>query len=108
MNKRLTIKDLENPNILDEITEYFFGIDDNLERMILQFIFKSKNYTASMSDIREHFVYKLGTCTTRRLYSRIESLLIFKFIDRKEINNHTFYNINDEWLKSIRENTRGL
>ena len=102
MSKSITIKDLEKSNVLDEISEYLFGIDDILERMILQFIFKSKNYNASMVELREYFVYKLGTCSERRLYSRLKSLTDFKFIYKTEINEHTFYFINDDWLQSLK------
>ena len=98
----MNIKELEEDNVLDEISEYMFGIDSILERMILRYIFKSKNYTASHGDIKYHFVGELHTCSERRLTSRLNSLLKFRFINRTEINNHTFYTINDEWLKELR------
>ena len=107
-NKPIVLKDLEKANVLDEISEFLFGIDSILERMILIFIFKEKNYTASASDLENHFVYVLSTCTKRRLFSRLDSLTKFKFIDKKEVNNHTFYIINDEWIKSLKKNNTDL
>ena len=101
--KEINIKDLQTPNILDEISEYLFGIDNILERMILQFIYTNKNYTASYYELEHTFVFIKGTCTSRRLTARLDSLVKFKFINRTTINNNTFYSINNDWLLEIKK-----
>lgn len=99
----VNIKDLSRPKLLDEIAEYLFGIDNILERMILQFIYKNQNYTASYFELEREFVFVRETCSSRRLSARLSSLVKFGFINVAEINNHTFYSINNEWLLELRK-----
>ena len=101
--KEISIKDLESANVLDEISEFLFGIDSILERMILQYIYSNKNYIASYKELELEFVEIKVTCSSRRLTSRLDSLVKFKFINRTTINNNTFYAINNEWLLEIKK-----
>jgi hypothetical protein len=87
-------------NVLDEINYFIFPTNDNVDEAILKYInLESPKHPNGVSSVSLYcyFVYKTSIMSERRLRSRLANLVVFKILEKVELNGYGFYRkIKDE------------
>jgi hypothetical protein len=86
----------------DEFMAFMFGLDDDVEKVIIRFLFDKKCWV-SFQEIKCFAIDKSWICHNQSTLSRrLTSLTNFKIIDRRtEHDNKTFYRINENFIQEL-------
>lgn len=78
-------------DFIDRQLTFLLGLDNMIDKEIMRYLYREK--VASYAQLLIYMVYEHEYCDDRRLRARLKSLVDFKYLNKFDFYNNTFYQI---------------